>query len=264
MHYARGAMRTPTILFSLLGLFTIGCGGSASNDAASNDTTTTANDTSGGETEQPRTLYTTTPVPVPQPAVARDRLAQPTQSIWLEVENAIAARPPEPPPAADEDVLRAWYGDAFAPWLAARVEAAGRAEGHAGDLEGAPPWERGVAAGLLGYLHETTAAEARGAPIPPSIASDAELLAIYSQSLDQALMPLARRSLEAYRFCLAAFEELAGTSEGPQWTTWSEWCEDRGEEVYRVYSHTPEAAQSQDDLEAQPASGDASSRGAQQ
>jgi hypothetical protein len=234
-------MRTPTLLFMLLGLLTIGCGGSSSNGAAATDSgTTTTTDTSGGEVEGPRTLYTTTPVPVPQPAVARDRLAQPTQSIWLEVETAIAQRPPEPPSAADEEALRAWYGDAFAPWLSARIEAGRRAEGHAGDLEGAPPWERGVAAGLLGYFHEQTAAEARGAPIPPSIVSDAELLAIYSQSLDEALMPLARRSLEAYRFCLAAFEELAGTTEGPQWSTWSEWCEDRGEEVFRVYSHTPE------------------------
>ena len=30
MHYARRAMRTPTIFFTLLGLLAIGCGGSAS------------------------------------------------------------------------------------------------------------------------------------------------------------------------------------------------------------------------------------------
>lgn len=263
MHYARAAMRTPTILFTLLGLLTIGCGGSTSSTETSSSDTSATTDTSGGEVEAPRTLYTTIPVPVPQPAVERDRLAQPTQAIWLEVETAVAQHPPEPPSAADEEALRAWYGSDFTPWLQERVAAGGRAESHAADLEGAAPWERGVAAGLLGYFHEQTAAEARGAPIPPSIVADPELLAIYSESLDAALMPLARRALEAYRFCLAAFEELGGTREGPEWTAWSEWCEDRGEEVYRVYSHTPDS----EDGAAPPPAGASSSEqtdGAQQ
>ncbi|MBX7195498.1 MAG: hypothetical protein K1X94_25810 [Sandaracinaceae bacterium] len=232
-----------SLLLTSLCLAVIGCGGSSRGDATQEGATgsTSTNDTtSGGESTAPRTLYTTTPVPVPQPAVPRDRLAQPTQDIWIEVERAIAERPPEPPHAADENALTAWYGDAFAPWLRGRVDAGTRAEAHANDLEGAPPWERGVAAGLLGYFHEQTAAEARGAPIPASIADDPELLAIYSQSLDGALMPLVRRALEAYRFCLAAFDELAGASEGPAWQEWRDFCEDRGEELVRVYTR-PEA-----------------------
>lgn len=217
----------------------VGCG--SSRPAA--DTGTSAGsqaDTAGGEAEAPRTLYTTTPVPVPQPPVPRDTLAQPVQQTWLEVEQGIAARPPEPPATEDEEALRAWYGQAFAPWLEGRVSAGQRAEAHANELEVAPAHERGVVAGLLGYFHEQTAAEARGAPIPGSIVSDPELLEIYSRSLDEALAPLALRSAEAYRFCMAAFDELDDAQRGA-WQEWRAWCEDRGGEVVRVYSRRGDA-----------------------
>jgi len=233
-------MRRPfTTLLLLSSLIVVGCGGSstASSDGAgssSNDTT------SGGEAEQPRTLYTTTPVPVPQPAVARDRLSQPVQATWLEIEQAIAQRPPEPPSASDGDALTVWYRDAFGPWLTGRLDARTRAEGHAAELEGAAPFERGVAAGLVGYFQEQTMFEVRGAPIPDSIAGDAELLAVYTRSLDEALAPMALRAVEAFRFCMGAFDEL-GEGLAP-WQEWRDWCQDRGEEIVRVYSHQAEPA----------------------
>lgn len=248
------------LLTSSCALVVIGCGGGSTAASDGSGTSDTTADTSGGENETPQTLYTTTPVPVPQPAIARDRLAAPTQEIWLEVERAVAVRPPEPPAATEEAALTGWYESAFSPWLAQRLAAAQRAEGHASGLEGAPPWDRGVAAGVLGYLHEQTAAEARGAPIPPSVSGDAELLAVYTRALDDALMPLVRRSLEGYRFCVAAFDELAGVSEGPAWQEWRDFCEDRGEELVRVYSHPTEATSGA--TSASPAAGDAS--GAQQ
>jgi hypothetical protein len=245
MSYPRAAMRNAnSLLLISFSLVVIGCGGGSTAASEGSGTSDTTADTSGGEAETPHTLYTTTPVPVPQPAIARDRLAAPTQEIWLEVEQAVAVRPPEPPAATEEAALTSWYESAFSPWLAERLAAAQRAEGHASGLEGAPPWDRGVAAGVLGYLHEQTAAEARGAPIPPSVSGDAELLAVYTRALDDALMPLVRRSLEGYRFCVAAFDELAGVSEGPAWQEWRDFCEDRGEELVRVYSHPTEATSS--------------------
>jgi hypothetical protein len=219
---------------ALAGPALVGCGSARPTSDGGSSTSAEAG-TSGGEAEAPRTLYTTTPVPVPQPAVPRDTLAQPVQQTWLEVEQGIAARPPEPPAADDEGALEAWYTGAFAPWLAGRVAAGQRAEEHANELESAPAHERGVVAGLLGYFHEQTAAEARGAPIPASIVSDAELLDIYSRSLDEALAPLALRSAEAYRFCMAAFDELDEAQRGA-WQEWRAWCGDRGGEVVRVYS----------------------------
>lgn len=218
----------------------VGCGGSAAHGSTTPATETQASTepTAGGEAESPRALYTTTPVPVPSPGVPRERLAEPAQQIWLEVERAVAERPPEPPSdvAATDDALRRWYTDAFTPWLARRLEAATRADGRAAELAEARPWEWGVAAGLLGYLYEQTAAEARGAPIPASIVNDAELLAVYSGALDEALLPMARRALEAYRFCLAAFGDLAGSPEAEVWQEWGAWCEDRSEELVRVYA----------------------------
>ncbi len=230
-----------SLAFLAMALLAVGCGSSRpTTDPGSASSTET---TSGGESEAPRTLYTTTPVPVPQPAVPRQSLSQPVQDTWLEVEQGIAARPPEPPSSADENALRAWYGEEFGPWLQGRVSARDRAEAHANELEGAPPYERGVVAGLLGYFHEQTAAEARGAPIPATIADDAELLAIYTRSLDGALAPLALRAAEAYRFCMAAFEELDDASLA-SWQEWRAWCEDRGGEVVRVYTHAPEPSTS--------------------
>jgi hypothetical protein len=242
MRYRPATMR-PLLLSALSALaacLVVGCGGARSASESRDATARTETSHTGGEVETPRTLYTTTPVPVPQPAVPRDTLGAPVQATWLEVEQAIAERPPEPPSSDDENSLRGWYGGLFTPWLRGRVEASQRAEAHASELEGAPPHERGVVAGLLGYFHEQTAAEARGAPIPASIASDEELLDIYSRSLDQALAPLALRSAEAYRFCIAAFEEL-GDALGP-WSEWRAWCADRGEEVVRVYTRRAQAA----------------------
>lgn len=266
MSYPRAAMRNAlSLLLTSLSLLVIGCGGSATaTDDGSGSSATSTTDTSGGEAEAPRTLYTTTPVPVPQPAIARDRLASSTQEIWLEVEQAVAVRPPEPPAATEEAALTGWYESAFSPWLAQRLAAAQRAEGHASGLEGAPPWDRGVAAGVLGYLHEQTAAEARGAPIPPSVSGDAELLAVYTRALDDALMPLVRRSLEGYRFCVAAFDELAGVSEGPAWQEWRDFCEDRGEELVRVYSHPTEQSASTSGAASTSAAGSSDATGAQQ
>ncbi|GAB4116563.1 MAG: hypothetical protein OHK0013_50140 [Sandaracinaceae bacterium] len=236
MRYRPTVMRPlhVSVFYALVAVLAVGCGGARPASESNDATTRTETSSTGGEVEAPRTLYTTIPVPVPQPAVPRDTLGAPVQATWLEVEQAIAVRPPEPPSSEDENSLRAWYTDAFTPWLRGRVEASQRAEAHANELEGAPAHERGVVAGLLGYFHEQTAAEARGAPIPASIARDEELLDIYSRSLDQALAPLALRSAEAYRFCIAAFEEL-GDALGP-WSEWRAWCADRGEEVVRVYT----------------------------
>jgi hypothetical protein len=246
-----------SVLLTSLSLLVIGCGGSSPrNDEGSGSAGTSTAETSGGEAEAPHTLYTTTPVPVPQPAIARDRLASPTQEIWLEVEQAVAVRPPQPPAATEEAALTGWYESAFSPWLAQRLAAAQRAEGHASGLEGAPPWDRGVAAGVLGYLHEQTAAEARGAPIPPSVSGDAELLAVYTRALDDAL--------EGYRFCVAAFDELAGVSEGPAWQEWRDFCEDRGEELVRVYSHPTEQGASTSGAASTSAAGSSDATGAQQ
>ena len=214
----------------------MGCGGGA--QPAETTTQANANVTSGGETEPtPQVVYDTTPVPVPQTPVPRAQLVQAVQDEWLEVERGIAQRPPLPPTDSTETSLMEWYRGPYRDWLMARIASATRANEAINAAETLALHERGVGAGLMGYFYEQTAAEARSAPIPPSIQGDAELLDIYRSSLDETLSPLALRSVEAYRFCVAAFDEMteadAATAQG--WGEWRAWCEDRGVEVLTLY-----------------------------
>ncbi len=241
MRYVRPMIWSPArvLLPSLLlplSLIAMGCGGSA--QPAETTTEANANVTSGGETEPtPQVVYDTTPVPVPQTPVPRAQLVQAVQDEWLEVERGIAQRPPLPPTDSTETSLMEWYRGPYRDWLMARIASATRANEAINAAETLALHERGVGAGLMGYFYEQTAAEARSAPIPPSIQGDAELLDIYRSSLDETLSPLALRSVEAYRFCVAAFDEMseadAATTQG--WGEWRAWCEDRGVEVLTLY-----------------------------
>jgi len=225
----------PALLLPLA-LVSIGCGSSA--PPAESTATSNEQATSGGETEiAPVVLYDTTPVPVPQTAVPRAQLVQAVQDEWLEVERGIAQRPPLPPQDSTETSLMAWYGGPYRDWLMARVETANRANEAINSADSLALHERGVGAGLMGYFYEQTAAEARSAPIPPSIQGDVELLEIYRESMDETLAPLALRSVEAYRFCVAAFDEMneADAANAQGWGEWRAWCEDRGVEVLTLY-----------------------------
>lgn len=224
-----------------LALVSIGCGGGPPPAESTTTTSTTA--TSGGETEPtPQALYDTTPVPVPQTPVPRAQLVQAVQDEWLEVERGIAQRPPLPPEDSTETSLMEWYSGPYRDWLMARVATANRANEAINGAEALALHERGVGAGLMGYFYEQTAAEARSAPIPRAIQGDAELLDIYRSSLDETLAPLALRSVEAYRFCVAAFDEIADAATAQGWGEWRAWCEDRGVEVLTLYAPRTQAA----------------------
>ena len=247
MRYVRAMIWSPVrvLLPSFLlplSLVAIGCGGGA--QPAETTTATTEPTTSGGETEPTQVLYDTTPVPVPQTPVPRAQLAQAVQDEWLVVERGIAHRPPAPPADATDGSLTEWYTGPYRDWIGARIESANQANEAINSAEALALYERGVGAGLIGYFYEQTAAEARSAPIPSSIQGDAELLEIYRSSLDETLAPLALRSVEAYRFCAAAFDEMteadAATAQG--WGEWRAWCEDRGVEVLTLYGPRTQAA----------------------
>lgn len=208
-----------------------GCGGASTTTTT---TTTTGEGTSGDELppEAAHAIRTTTPIPVPQPAIAREEMSPELQQLWELVETAIALRPPEPPEGASLETVNAWAEGELAAWLTRRLEASTAVQDALAPLEGQPAHERGVAAGLYAYLQESTVADVRGAPIPVSIATDAELLHVYDESMLAALLPYARVALQAYRFCDAAFSE----GEDPAWEEWAAYCRARGEEVGRVYA----------------------------
>ena len=86
----------------------------------------------GGEAEvaeeppPPMVLRTTTPVPVPQPAVQREALSETLQTMWTRVEEIVAMRPPEPPAEStleaieahlDKQEERAAEGEAVSSWV---------------------------------------------------------------------------------------------------------------------------------------------------
>lgn len=189
--------------------------------------------TAGGEARvEAHPIRTTTPIPVPQPAMPREQMSPELQRVWELVETAVAIRPPDPPDDHSLDGVNAWSQGPFASWLTRRGEASSAAQDALMPLEEAPAHERGVAAGLLGYLYETTCADVRGAPIPDPIASDPELLGVYDRAMHDSLLPYARVSVQAYRFCGAAFAETNEVA----WSAWSEYCGDRATDVSQVFA----------------------------
>lgn len=216
-------------LFLIAGMSLLACGSPPATEASSPNETT-----SGGEgTEEPPapTLRTTIPIPVPQPAIAREHMSADLDALWERVELAVAIRPPEAPPDATLETIQAWARGPFTEWLNERNEANLSVQTALASLEDKPAHERGIAAGLFGYLQEDMVADVRGAPIPDSISSDPELLRIYDESMLQALLPFVRVAAEAYRFCEAAFIEHGEDV----WEPWASYCRQRFEDVTRIY-----------------------------
>lgn len=222
------ALRTTVLLAALTSL--AACGGARTETAS----TTTDDETAGGEATAETSAHpirTTTPIPVPQPALPREEMSAGLQGLWDRVEAAVAVRPPEPPADASTESVNAWAQGPFASWLGERAQASSDVQSALEPLAEAPAHERGIAAGLYGYLQEDTVADVRGAPIPDSITADPELLQVYDHSMLEALVPYARVAVQAYRFCVAAFGETGDEA----WLEWSDYCQARAEEVASTY-----------------------------
>jgi len=219
--------RTLALCPVLVVLLASACGSSAPETA---EPVEPAPETAGGETAEPVVLRTTTPVPVPQPAVAREELADALQQLWTRAEEIVAEGPPEPPTEGTTEALAAWADDPFLPWVNGRREAIEGAEPFV-EAIGEDPVQRSVAAALFGYMYEDTAAGIRGAPVPAEIASDPELLDVYVQTLDEQLHPFAQRALESYAYCATT---LANLGETP-WVGWASYCLERGRDVGTVF-----------------------------
>lgn len=212
----------------------VGCGGAG---AASPDDETPVQSTSGGDAAEavaesaPVVLRTTVPIPVPQPAIPRERLSAPLQHLWDLVETAVAVRPPEPPTEATQEAIVAWASGPFNEWVGRRAEAVRAVEAAEEPMHTATGAERGVAAALFGYLYEETAAAARGAPVPADLAADAELLHEYDQALLESLTRYAQASAISYTACVRAFAELSDQA----WSEWGPYCLEHGREVVQVF-----------------------------
>lgn len=248
--YGPAAMRKSGLLALLL---LSACGGSSTTTEPAREEGTVFS--SGGEsTEREPVFRTTTPIPVPQPAIARDDLSPAVDTVWTRVEEAVAMQPPDPPATGDDAAVRAWADGPFTEWMRDRITRIEAASSASLELEGAPAYERGIVAGVLAYALEVTAAEARSVPIPDEIAADSELLAAYVEALDAALVPFAVRAAEAFAFCVAAFDETGDAA----WAEWRTYCADRNADVVDSYRLDPDAEEAPvnttDEASAPPAS----------
>lgn len=222
------------ILISMsLSLFA--CGGSSAS--TSDDVESRA--TSGGEDRAARPappIRTTIPVPVPQPAVAREELSGALQALWTHVEETVAIRPPDGPEAGTEEQVNEWAQGPFVEWIGDRRERMRAAIASSEDVPEDPAHSRAVAAGLLAYALEDFVAGVRGAPVPDSVARDPELLAAYVAGLDEQIGPLATEAVLHYAYCQRRFAALGDESE---WLPWRAYCVQRGQEMIDVYGLSP-------------------------
>jgi hypothetical protein len=119
--------------------------------------------------------------------------------------------------------------------LLQRQEATDRALAATPALRTHPLFERGIGTALFGYMYEDMAGSIRGAPVPETIAKDAELLEIYTSALTEHITPFAELSARAYYACLALFVKL----NDPQWGEWAYYCDERGSEVVDTFELEP-------------------------
>ncbi len=184
--------------------------------------------------EEPEKLIVS-PIPVPQPVYPREEMSASLQELWNRVEEAVAVRPPEPPEDASKETIEGWAENDFREWLLRRQKATDRALTATYALRTNPLFERGIGTALFGYMYEDMAGSIRGAPVPDDIASDEELLEIYTDALTEHLTPFAELSARAYYGCLALFVKL----NDPAWGEWAQYCDQRGAEVVDTFELEP-------------------------
>ncbi|QQR91350.1 MAG: hypothetical protein IPJ88_06395 [Myxococcales bacterium] len=213
---------------------------SACSSNESDTVSSTAPQTTGHEETESspstavRVIRTTVPIPVPQPAVAREELTEMLQIAWTMVEKAIAIRPPEPPQDTSQDSVKQWAQGPFTDWfeqrkvavslaVAALDEVAEAASDKAAKQEERIMIEGAVAAALAGYLFEDTLGGLSGAPIPSEVASDEELLQVYGSTLNNMIRPYAMQAAGSYVFCVQSFAKIAAAD----WSDWAGYCTQR-------------------------------------
>ncbi|HJL18460.1 MAG TPA: hypothetical protein RMH99_22540 [Sandaracinaceae bacterium LLY-WYZ-13_1] len=245
----------PILLCALLAA----CGGGSPDEGASTtaDGAAEPTTTAGGEAEpepepppeepvEPVVLRSTTPVPVPQPAVPRDELSEALQAVWTSVEEQVASQRPDAPEENTIEAVQAWTEGPFQAWLVARREALDQTRPLLAEVPDDPPHERALALALWAYAFEDLGAQVAGVPVPERVARDRELLDIYVGSLNEATIPIGERAVELYADCQQRLQALGDDSE---WLPWRAYCVQRGQEVIEGYGLEEHAARAEDEAE---------------
>ena len=181
-------------------------------------------------------VRSTIPVPVPQPAVARDDLSAPLQAVWTAVEEQVSTSRPEGPEEATVATVQEWAEGPFTEWIGARRALVDATRAMVGEVASEPAYERAVALALWAYAMEDFGAQIAGAPVPAEIAQDEELRGIYIGSLNDASRPLGQAAIELYADCQ---QRLLALGDESPWLPWRAYCVQRGVEVIEGYGLTP-------------------------
>ncbi len=188
------------------------------------------------EPEEPVVLRSTIPVPVPQPAVRRERLSAALQAVWTRVEEQVAVRRPPGPEEETLQTVQAWADGPFREWIQVRRRHLEDTRDLLAAVPNDPPYERAVALALFAYAFEDVGAQVAGAPVPAEVAGDQELRAIYVRSLNDASVPVGQRAMELYADCQQRLVRLGDDS---PWLPWRAYCVQRGREIIEGYGLAP-------------------------
>lgn len=194
--------------------------------------------------QAPVVLRTTIPVPVPQPAIARDALSPALQAVWTHIEEQVALGRPDGPDENTVANVQAWADGAFRTWVDERRDALVETRALLEEVPQEPVHERSMALALWAYAFEDLGAQIAGAPMPGEIATDDELRGIYIESLNDAMVPLGRRAMELYADCQRRLLPLGDESE---WLPWRAYCVQRGQELIEGYGFTEDDAEASAD-----------------
>lgn len=217
-------------------LTSVACGGSATtstNASNTGDSNSTSGSEQSSDTQRPRDPVSLGPVviAVPLPGVPRGELRVELQQLWTAVEQAAAITAPEPPAASSDDAIAQWVAGPFTAWIRQRVEATRAADEIAVHLTDLTMTERGLATALIAFAFEDMAASARGAPVPDWIAADPELVRVYAETIDRALVPVAQFSAIGYEGCSRAFQQANDVA----WNEWAPFCSGHLEDLREVF-----------------------------
>jgi hypothetical protein len=217
---------------ALAALLTSACGASEPADERRSTTGETLFTSAGGErsaAEAPAPISTgPAPLPVPTTPVARGAMSPGLGGLWTRIEELLAETPPAPPEGAAVD---AWVRDTLGPWMQQRAAEIAATGDRLAGLSAAPPYEQAVGAALYGALVEDFVADVRGAPVPPEVAADPELLALYLGSLDGMLGGIAEQAAVAYELCATKLDALGA----PAWGEWRAFCFESAEGLAETY-----------------------------
>jgi hypothetical protein len=214
----------------------------ACGEPSATETADPVEPSAGGETEgsvavaEEHPMRTTTPVPVPQPAVPREELSEPLQATWTAIEEVVAIRPPGGPVVPTTEAIETWAAGPFSDWVQQRQGATEEVVELAATVPDEPIWEQALGAALFGYALEDFAAAIRSSEVPLLITEDEELLEVYMQALTEKLHPFAIEAVRNYAVCQQRLVTLGDES---PWLPWRAYCVQRGREVIEVYELQP-------------------------